>query len=160
MALFKLRRSSYVVLLCCLFCVALVSACGSATSAATTTSNVPTPTSQAKTTVPPAAATAQALAQLMSFVGQPTAKIVSGTTFEVDGMVNNGDSKQHDIYIKVALLDASANTIASAIKNVDNVAGGVTVSYKIQGTTTQPTWAKVVVTVNKVTENTNGSGSD
>lgn len=160
MALFKLRRSSYVVLLCCLFCVALVSACGNATSASTTTSDAAAPTSAAKITVPPATATAQALAQLMSFVGQPTAKIVSGTTFEVDGKVKNGDSKQHDIYVKVALLDATGNTIASTIQNVDNVAGGATVSYKIQGTTTQSTWAKVVVTVNKVTENSNGSGSD
>jgi len=142
--------------------MALLSACGSTTSASnpstTATSAAPAPTSQV--TVLPATATAQALAQLMSFVGQPTAKIVSGTTFEVDGMVKNGDSKQHDIYIKVALLDASGNTIASAIKNVDNIAGGATVSYQIQGTTTQPTWAKVVVTVDKVTENTNGSGSD
>ncbi len=157
MALFRLRRSSYVVLVFCLFCVALLSACGSDTSAATTgASSVPSHPA----TVSPATATAQALSQMVSLIGQPTAKIVSGTTFEVDGTVKNGDSKQHDIYLKVALLDASGNTIASVIHNVDNVAGEATVSYKIQGTTSQATWAKVVVTVAKVTENIGGSGSD
>jgi hypothetical protein len=97
----------------------------------------------------------------MTFVGKATAKIVSGTTFEVDGQIKNGDSKQHDIYIQATLLDASGAKIATTnALNVDNIAGGETVNFSIQGTTPQPTWASVEVTVVKVTENVGSSGTD
>ena len=96
----------------------------------------------------------------MVLVGQPKAKMLQGTTFEVDGMLKNGDSKQHDINLQVKLFDASGKQTGSAIENVDNVAGGATVNYAIQGTTSQPTWATVEVTVQKVTENIGGSGTD
>ena len=97
----------------------------------------------------------------MIFVGTPTSKIVSGTTFEVDGKIKNGDSKQHDIFVTATLLDASGKPIVTtAPLNVDNVAGGETVPYSIQGTTPQPTWTSVKVTVVNVTENVNGTGTD
>jgi hypothetical protein len=97
----------------------------------------------------------------MTLVGTPTARIVSGTTFEVDGKIKNGDDKQHDIFVKAALLDASGKPIAtSAVVNVDNVVGGATVPFTIQGTTPQPTWVSVQVTVVNVTENVNGAGVD
>ena len=93
-------------------------------------------------------------------VGEPKAKMVKGTIFEVDGQVKNGDSKQHDIYVQVKLFDASGKQVGSATENVDNVAGGATVAYAIQGTASQPSWTKVEVTVQKVTENIGDSGSD
>jgi hypothetical protein len=122
-------------------------------------------TSSTPTVVPPNAATAtaevQALIKQMSFVGTPTAKTVSGTTFEVDGMIKNGDSKQHDIFVEASLLDASGKSIVTtAPLNVDNVASGETVPYSIQGTTPQPTWTSVKVTIVSVTENVNGTGTD
>lgn len=159
MVLSRLWRPSYSFIVLGLMFVALLSACGSNTSASTTTTTTSS-TSNQQAAVPPSSATATALAKMVSFIGHPTAKIVSGTTFEVDGTLKNGDSKQHDIYVKVALLDATGKIIASTIHNVDNVAGGATVSYKIQGTTLQPTWSTVDVTVDKVTENVGGSGSD
>ncbi|MGI9061839.1 MAG: FxLYD domain-containing protein [Ktedonobacteraceae bacterium] len=158
MALSRLWRPSYSFIVLGLMLVALLSACGSNTSTANTSTTAPTTNQQAA--VPPTTATATALAKMVSLIGQPSAKIVSGTTFEVVGTLKNGDSKQHDIYVKVALLDATGKIIASTIHNVDNVAGGATVSYNIQGTTPQPTWSKVEVTVDKVTENVDGSGSD
>lgn len=168
MASFHLKRSQYrtygfsgVTALCLLF-VALFSACGSNnnTSSSTTSTSASATKAPAQQAVSPATATAQAVIQMVAFIGQPTAKIVSGTTFEVDGMLKNGDSHQHDIYVKVSLLDSAGNVIATTSKNVDNVAGGATVHYAIKGTTPQPTWAKVVVTVEKVTENIGGAGSD
>jgi hypothetical protein len=167
MALFRLKRPLYstygfsgVIVLCLLF-VALFSACGSSnTSSSTTSTSVSATKAPAQQAVSPATATAQAVTQMIAFIGQPTAKIVSGTTFEVDGVLKNGDSKQHDIYVKVSLLDSAGNVIATTIQNVDNVAGGATIHYAIKGTTPQPTWAKVVVTVEKVTENIGGSGDD
>jgi hypothetical protein len=108
-----------------------------------------------------ATAAVQALIHEMTFVGAPTSKIVSGTTFEVDGKIKNGDSLQHDIYVEASLFDASGKLIVTtAPLNVDNVAGGETVPYSIQGTTPQPTWASVKVTVVNVTENVNGTGTD
>src|SRR5450755_1962801 len=123
MALSRLWRPSYSFIVLGLILVALLSACGSNTSTTTTSTTTSSATNQ-QTAVPPATATATDLAKMVSLIGQPTAKIVTGTTFEVDGTLKNGDSKQHDIYVKVALLDATGKIIASTIHNVDNVAGG------------------------------------
>ena len=156
MSLSNLRQN--LMLLCCL---GLLSAIVLATcSDVTSTGSTPTPTTN---TLNAATATAavQALIKEMIIVGTPTAKIVSGTTFEVDGKIRNGDTLQHDIYIEASLLDASGKPIVTtAPYNVDNVAGGETVPFAVQGTTPQPTWASVKVTIVNVAENVNGTGTD
>jgi hypothetical protein len=102
-----------------------------------------------------------ALIKKMTIVGTPTAKLVAGTTFEVDGFIKNGDSKQHDIYVQATLLDASGNVIsASAPLNVDDTPAGATVPFAIQGTASQPTWSSFKVVVVNVTENVNGTGTN
>ena len=156
MNLSNLRQN--LLLLCCLglLSATLLAACSDITSPGTS----PTPTTN---TLNAATATAavQALIKEMTIVGTPTARIVSGTTFEVDGKIKNGDTLQHDIYIEASLLDASGKAIVTtAPYNVDNVAGGETVPFAVQGTTPQPTWASVKVTVVNVTENVNGTGTD
>ena len=98
--------------------------------------------------------------KLVSLIGQPNVKMLSGTNFEADGQLKNNDTFQHDFTLKVTLLDASGKVIASATRLVDNVKGGYTVNYAIQGTTTQPNWSSVEVAVIKVSENINGSDSD
>ncbi len=60
-----------------------------------------------KSTNASAAATASAYMKLVSIGGQPTVKMVSGTTFEADGQIKNVDTFQHDITLKITLLDAS-----------------------------------------------------
>jgi hypothetical protein len=50
-------------------------------------------------------------------------KAGSGTTVEVDGAVKNGDTQQHDIFVKATLFNASGADIGSATKNVENVNG-------------------------------------
>jgi hypothetical protein len=107
-----------------------------------------------------AAATAAAYMKLVTIVGQPTVKIVSGTTFEADGQIKNADTFQHDITLKITLLDASGHIVGTATHMVDNVKGGVTVNYAIQGTASQSSWSSVEVAVIKVTENINGTGGN
>jgi len=107
-----------------------------------------------------AAATASAYMKLVTIIGQPTVKMVSGTTFEANGQVKNDDTFQHDITLKITLLDASGHVVGTATHLVDNVKAGTTVSYSIQGTALQPTWTSVEVAVVKISENLSGAGSD
>jgi hypothetical protein len=97
---------------------------------------------------------------LAQLVGQPTAQITSGASFEVTGKVKNLDNKQHDIHLKATLKDASGQVVGTATGLADNVPGGQTVTYTLQGTLTQPSWSTVTVVITKVTENVNGQGSD
>ena len=107
-----------------------------------------------------AAATAAAYMKLVTIVGQPTVKIVSGTTFEADGQIKNVDTFQHDITLRITLLDASGRVVGTATQLEDNVRGGATVKYAIQGTASQSNWSSVEVAVIKVSENINGTGGD
>ncbi len=154
------RQMSFTVLVGLLL-MFLLAACGSTTStgtrgSSTTASTTPTATQAVGTSTKAAKA---ALLPMMTLVGQPTAKLVSGNhTFEVDGKIKNGDTKQHDIYVLATLLDASGTIIgATAFFNVDNVPGGATASFAIQGTTMQPTWASVQVKVVGLSENIGSS---
>lgn len=130
--------------------VVVLTACGGGTSS-------PEPTNPPG---PNTAATVTALIKEMTIVGTPTVKAVSGTTFEVDGQVKNGDTLQHDIFVKATLFNASGANIGSATMNVDNVQGGATASFAIQVTLSDPAWKKVQVVVTNVTENINGTGGD
>ncbi len=155
------RRLSIVILIGLLLTL-LLAACGNnepTTSTGSSTSTSPSPTATQSTST---ATTEQALLPLMTLVGTPTAKLVAGHhTFEVDGKIKNGDTKQHDIYVQGLLLDASGTVVGStAFFNVDNVPGGGTASFSIQGTTMQPTWTTVEVKVVGVTENIGSSGDN
>lgn len=156
----------YFIAFACLVIGVLFAACGTSTGTSGTSSsptNAPPPPTTSAASGPGATATAAetSLISQMTFVGTPTAKIVSGTTFAVSGKLKNGDDKQHDIYVQATLLDASGKVIATTSPfNVDNVHGGATVSFTVQGTTPQPTWSSVQVKVVKVSENINGSGDD
>lgn len=152
----NLRRNLLLLCCLCLLSAIVLTACSDVTSSGTSSTST-TPTLNAAT----ATAAVQALIKEMTFVGAPTAKIVSGTTFEVDGHIKNGDTLQHDIFIEASLLDASGKPIVTtAPYNVDDVAGGETVPFAVQGTTPQPTWASVKVVVVNVAENVNGTGTD
>jgi hypothetical protein len=147
-----------LLLLCSLGLLATIvlAACADTTVPGTSTTPAATVPNAATAT-----AAVQALIKEMTLVDKPTAKIVSGTTFEVDGHIKNGDSKQHDIFITATLLDASGKAIVTTPPyNVDDVPGEATVPYAVQGTTPQPTWASVKVTIVNVAENVNGTGTD
>src|SRR5437016_5127802 len=136
------KRKAYFVVCADLMLLMLLAACGSATSSGSSSTSTSNSSNGTHVNATPAV-TEAALIKEMTFVGSPTAKIVSGTTFEVDGKIKNGDDKQHDIYVKVVLLDPAGKRIATATQNVDDVAGGAIVSYSILGTTPQSTWTNV-----------------
>ena|SRR5438034_4750869 len=136
-----------------------LAACGGGTASTASAPNAAATTPPTSTPVP-ATATVAALVKMIVQVGQPKAKMLTGATFEVNGQIKNGDNKQHDITLQVTLLDTSGKAVATATKLVDNVPGGAIAAYSIQGTTTQPTWQRVQVTVIKVSENIDGTGQD
>jgi hypothetical protein len=154
------RKFCFTIVATFIFMLLLLTACGgvgNATSTASTPSSPPSPTNNANAT---SVATTTSMMKLVSLIGQPKVRMLSGTSFEADGQIKNNDSNQHDFTLKVTLLDTSGKVIATATQLVDNVKGGNTVSYAIQGTTTQPNWSSVEVAIIKVSENVNGSGSD
>ena len=159
-----LQRKTYFIILVSILGLSLFTACGSNTAPSTSTSSRTSASTSPASTQPalsPKTATVTTVSKFITFVGQPKAKMLAGTTFEVVGQVKNGDTKQHDIYLQATLLDASGTKIATTtIENVDNVAAGAIETFTIQGTTTQPTWAQIRVTIIKVTENIGDSGSD
>jgi cytoskeletal protein RodZ len=159
-----LNRHIFFIMLGGLLLLLLLAACGSNTTTGSPASSAKASTGSTQAVAPIATTSAQeaALIPMMTLVGQPTAKIVSGHhTFEAVGQIKNGDTKQHDVYVQVTLLNASGAIVGStAFYNVDDVPGGGTESFTIQGTTLQPTWASVQVKVVGVTENIGTTGGD
>ena len=161
------NRQISFTMLCGLLLLFILAACGSNASTGSPSSSatsIPTATATSAAVAPTGTTNAQeaALIPMMTLVGQPTAKIVSGHhTFAVDGQIKNGDTKQHDIYVQATLLDASGAIVGStAFFNVDNVPGGGTATFTIQGLTMQPTWTTIQVKVVGVSENIGTSGGD
>ena len=154
------RKAYFAIVVGLLLTMLLLAACGGNNSTPSTTSASSPSSSPASSANAVAAATATTIKKLVSLVGQPEVKMLSGTTFEADGQLKNNDTYQHDFTLKVTLLDSTGKVIATATRLVDNVKGGVTVNYAIQGTTTQPNWTSVEVAVINVSENINGSGGD
>src|SRR5215471_6171396 len=114
------------------FMLLLLTACGGTGKTNSTAASPPSPTSNSNAT---AVTTATSMMKLVTLLGQPKVRMLSGTTFEADGQLKNNDSNQHDFTLKVTLLDSSGKVIATATQLVDNVKGGNTVRYAIQGTT-------------------------
>jgi hypothetical protein len=157
-----ITRQTALTMLVGFLLLLLLAACGSNTSSGSPASSATATTTATQAVVATTTTQEAALIPMMTLVGQPTAKLVSGHhTFEVDGKIKNGDTKQHDIYVQVTLLDASGAIVgSSAFFNVDNVPGGRTASFAIRGTTMQATWLSVQVKVVGVSENISSSGGD
>ena len=132
----------------------LLAACGSESSGSSSSS---TSSASVSSATPTQNANHVLLAKL---VGAPTAKITSGTNFEVTGQVQNLDKSQHDIYLQATLKNATGKVVGIARGLADNVAAGNMDTYTLQGTLMQPAWSTVVVVITKVSENVNGQGSD
>jgi ABC-type glycerol-3-phosphate transport system substrate-binding protein len=132
----------------------LLAACGSGSNGSSSSS---TSSASVSSATPTQNANHVSLAKL---VGAPTAKITSGTNFEVTGQVQNLDKSQHDIYLQATLKNASGKVVGIARGLADNVAAGNMDTYTLQGTLMQPAWSTVVVVITKVSENVNGQGSD
>ena len=120
---FVKHQTSFTIFIGLLLLV-LLTACGSKTANGTSSSS--TTASSTPNATQAVIAQEKALLPMMTLVGLPTAKLVSGHhTFEVDGKIKNGDSKQHDIYVQATLLDLLGAIVGStAFFNVDDVPGG------------------------------------
>lgn len=134
-----------------------LAACGSSSSPASSKPTTPKPTATLNSVDATAAATATALMKMVTLIGQPTVKVTGSNTFQASGQLKNNDKFQHDITLKIVLLDSSGKVIATATRLVDNVPGGQTVSYTVSGTLTQANWTSVEIAVIKISENTGGS---
>src|SRR5579872_3396360 len=78
----------------------LLVACGNDGSSSTNTGSSSTTKSSTATPADPNHIS------LAKMIGTPTAKITSGTNFEVTGQVQNLDTKQHDIHLQATLKNA------------------------------------------------------
>ncbi len=152
----------WLVLACCiLFSLIGLAACGNNTTTHASSSQQTTKSSTSVNT-PSATMTTQGNnhVSLAELVGQPAAKLAQGANFQVTGQVRNMDKLQHDIYLQATLKDASGKVVGIARGLADNVQGGQTVTFTIQGIAKQPTWTTVSVVITKVSENVDGQGSD
>jgi ABC-type glycerol-3-phosphate transport system substrate-binding protein len=150
-------RFSILAILLVLSMLLLLAACGSGSSGSNGSSSSSTSSASVSSVTPTQDANHVSLAKL---VGAPTAKITSGTNFEVTGQVQNLDKSQHDVYLQATLKNASGKVVGIARGLADNVAAGNMDTYTLQGTLVQPAWSTVVVVITKVSENVNGQGSD
>lgn len=141
-------------------CLLLLAACGSSDTTSGNTSNTSSATSTPTSGVTATPTQDPNHLSLAQMIGTPTAKSTSGANFAVTGKVKNLDTLQHDIHLKATLTTASGQVVGTATGLADNVHGGATATYTLQGTLTQPTWTNVSVVVTSVTENENGQGDD
>src|SRR2546429_7469148 len=132
-----LQRKTYFIILVSILGLSLFTACGSNTAPSTSTSSsTPALTSPASTqpALSPKTATVTTVSKFITFVGQPKAKMLAGTTFQGVGQGKNGDNKQHHIYLQAKLLDASrTKNTTTNIQKVDNIVGRATQNFTIQG---------------------------
>jgi len=89
---------------------------------------------------------------MISLDGTPKARITSGNNIEVEGKGTNHDKFQHDVILTATLLDASGKSVGTATGRLEDLPAGHQDEYKLVGTTTSPTWAKVSVVISNVTE--------
>jgi hypothetical protein len=89
---------------------------------------------------------------MISLDGTPKAHATSGNNIEVDGSGTNHDKFQHDVILTATLLDANGKSVGTATGRLEDLPAGHQDNYKLVGTTTSPTWARVSVVISNVTE--------
>jgi hypothetical protein len=96
----------------------------------------------------------------ISLDGPATARVTSGNAIQVEGPATNHDKFQHDVYFTAALLDAAGNTVGTASGKLEDWPAGHRGVYKLTGTCSTQTWARVTVVVSNVTEHVRGRSED
>jgi hypothetical protein len=84
--------------------------------------------------------------------GEAKAHITTGNNVEVDGAGTNHDKYQHDVILTATLLDASGKTVGTATGRLEDLPAGHQDKYRLTGTVTSTSWARVVVVISNVTE--------
>ena len=144
----------WFVLACCvLFSLIGLAACGNSGTTNASSSKQTTESSiSVSTTATTTATQKNNHVFLAELVGQPTAKLTQGINFQVTGQVKNMDKLQHNIYLQATLKDASGKVVGMARGLADNVQGGQTATFTIQGIVRQPDWTTISVVITKVSE--------
>lgn len=89
---------------------------------------------------------------MISLDGEAKAHVTSGNNIEVEGKGTNHDKFQHDVILSATLLDANGKSVGTATGRLEDLPAGHQDAYKLTGTTTSPTWARVSVVISNVTE--------
>jgi hypothetical protein len=97
---------------------------------------------------------------MISLDGPAAAKITTGNKVEVEGPATNHDKFQHDVYFTATLLDADGKSVGTATGKLEDWPAGHHGVYKLLGTATSTTWARVSVVVSNVKEHVRGQVED
>lgn len=89
---------------------------------------------------------------MISLDGAAKAQVTGGNNIVVEGSGTNHDKVQHDVILTAMLLDASGKSVGTATGRLEDLPAGHQDNYKLVGTTTSPTWARVSVVISNVTE--------
>ena len=97
---------------------------------------------------------------MISLDGPATAHIVDEEDIVVEGPATNHDKFQHDVFFTATLWDAAGKSVGTANGKLEDWPAGHHGIYKLVGTASAPTWARVTVVVSKVTEHVRGHIED
>jgi hypothetical protein len=89
---------------------------------------------------------------MISLDGAAKAHVTSGNNIVVEGSATNHDKFQHDVFLTATLWDANGKSVGTASGRLEDLPAGHQGEYKLAGTTTSPTWARVSVVISNVTE--------
>ena len=88
----------------------------------------------------------------ISLDGEAKAHLTTGNNVAVDGSATNHDKFQHDVILTATLWDANGKSVGTATGRLEDLPAGQHGKYRLVGTVTSPTWARVSVVVSNVTE--------
>jgi hypothetical protein len=89
---------------------------------------------------------------MISLDGETEAHITTGNNVAVDGSATNHDKFQHDVFLTATLWDANGKSVGTATGRLEDLPAGQHGKYRLVGTVTSHTWARVSVVVSNVTE--------
>jgi hypothetical protein len=89
---------------------------------------------------------------MISLDGAAKAHVTSGNNIVVEGSATSHDKFQHDVFLTATLWDANDKSVGTASGRLEDLPAGHQGNYRLVGTTTSPTWARVSVVVSNVTE--------
>lgn len=89
---------------------------------------------------------------MISLDGEARAHITTGNNVAVEGSATNHDKFQHDVILTATLWDANGRAVGTATGRLEDLPAGHHDNYRLTGSVTSPTWARVSVVVSNVTE--------
>lgn len=93
---------------------------------------------------------------MISIDGPAIARMAGANRFEVEGKATNHDKFQHDVFFTATLWDAGGRAVGTATGKLEDWPAGHSGIYKLVGSGTPGSWARVSVVVSNVTEHVRG----